>query len=1628
MSAAMLKKMLLDAAAALKAERYQEAQDAGRRVTQFDPNNFQAFMCVGLASFHLQEVCWLYVLCVLLLFLLMILTIAQWEDCEDAFRRAADLKPELPAPWKYLVDLFEAKKDVKSKLEPLQKLVDINLRGKKLKKCQKWVAEVAATAMELKMLAKVCVVLSDVVSNRFNLYLWFVQAFDSWYTLVGEQDGDLAQLSLEKTPNEELPDPLSIWLDLIELLQRPGFDLSECSGSYSMAAISKQFFAVAARTDWAAQTDEISALRVKVDVAIAFFMRFHLDALKESKAKPALLKTVDLLAVSIVEWFPEAKIPAEFLLLRSEDQDSPIESEKASEIGAWLSDRHPKSPMALVFQAIESLRAGDSIQLLTVCFALLCQARERFVEALAGYSSSSFQECALCIRVQVELASISLASRDVEGCLNRLALSKKVVADKMLSLGSEGPLPDLYSDPKLEFMTATALEYSGDANKALELYRSVMGGGDAALAVQATIAAAELLLRKSQPAEAMTVIAMSGVSELQVCESTSAVLECTRGWLQFQIGGLDEAQTLLETNVGKISPTDAITKGRMLKRLAIVYWHLGGTHQMAKTGCFGHLLQAAKLTPSDAEIFSWLGKWYQEVAKDILRAEKCFLKALSISVVDELAGMALSNLYELQGKYEANVKLWERVTEDQETAPTWALLRLAQHLVTQNDETAVAKMHLVLRNDPVNAQYWVILAHIYQNFDKQVSAQRSYLKAIELGEDGWCVRCELARIEGSLLLFENALERIKPVVTGELLDGEPDVTVATMIYADLLFQQAKYLCSEGLYGNAAVNLNEASRMMKELPSTSPLSGSVEACKLIGDIHCFAFYLSPDNFSSEGSSWVEFISAGRKAYEAAVLLADKRNEVSDGCDVAAAERYYDIGLSYWYEAQALSNMRGIPTSAFLNEAQSDAGSTVSKLKASASTNFKLALRKDPSCSMAWNGLALVSDNFLVKQFAWSRAIQTGTSSDATWANLGMFYLTQADAVPSTAALAQKSFLQLQSMNPSNPSMWNGYGMLARRQANSTVQQRKAIEAFDCALQTGLDLDALLGLSMALLDFGASVDESIINSPEHGNEQAMFYLKKYLERDPFNGRAWHALGVAQHRLGLYTEALGSYDRAGSSSEPPKSLEWNTLMTKLGELSTKSQDAKANEAELLGQLAAQLDPSTDNSAAVKTIVKAQMLYHQSKAGEALDLLQTLLVQDDSQSTQTEAIALVGLSLASLLMDEFTSKATDGAAMCKERLLAAIDRAGPTFTTRDYLNMRVVELHERWVGEDNAYLTRLQALAQATDSANSSTLWTRLALATVDSQNLQVSSCLVEYMRSAAREISSPGNETADRNLLDALLGLFKADSTGVNGLCLNAQKLIRAEPWNPRAYVLAGASVLKRMNFEARQETHDETLRQLIRLLQTGLALAVAAEKEYDAAQLELLSSYCYIELGEQNQAMVISDHALSRVEAGRKNGAMTTSVNTDLLVARLLMMSNPAKALEKYLSIISALSGSTVPSSRLVPILVELGGIYEELQRLDAAIAVWKLVASLTAVKSVGSTEGDDDMSSTTTALSTYSDVAACFLANLRLALIHGKKNNVKPARKHIKVAVTLAEATSDSNSSTVAAVVENVLVN
>ncbi|KAF1317770.1 hypothetical protein FI667_g14569, partial [Globisporangium splendens] len=1436
MSASMLRQMLEDAGAFLKAEKFQDALDASRRVTQFDPNNFQALMCVGMANFQLQQ---------------------------------------------NLVDLFDAWKQPQKKLEPLEKLVTIFQKNKKVKACQKWIAEVASTAMELKLFPK-----------------------------------------------------------------RPNFSLSDCTSALSITEISNQFFAAGERYNWTQSAPEATELALKMDAAIAFFVRASLDALKavkatSTKAKRVLLQQLDAQTLGVIKWFPTAKIPAEYLLLRSEDADSP----------------------------------------------------------LAYCSSSSFHESSLCVRAQVELASIALSTRDVEGCLSRLNRAKYLLKEKEQLLGSSGPHPSVYSEPKVQLMEATAREYSGEFEKALEAYHALIRNDDASIGFQATVHASELLLTKAKYEKSLVVLDTFSKDGKTVEDADNAVLSSIRGWVQFKLGSMEEGKTLLESAAPQIPVSKPTEKAQAFKRLAIVYWHLDGNYRQGKQFCFGHLLQAAKLMPSDGEIFAWLGKYYQDVAQDVLRAEKCFLKALSLSPGNDMAGIALSDLYEQQGKRELNVKLWEDTAQEQEAAPTWALLRLAQHLVDNDDERAVGKLHLVLRNDPFNAQYWVTLGHVYRHFGKLVSAQKSYLKAIELGETNWCVMCELARIEGALLFFTEAFEHIEPLVDASSpCTNAEQQSVVSMLYAELLFKQAKYLCAEGLYGRAAGNLKKASSFMKRL-SSSGIASSAEGFKLIGDIHCFAFYLSPSDFDAregddESTSWTEFISDGRKAYEAVVALSTKSSDAASSADLAQV--HFDVGVCSWYEAQALCTVHGIhffgfehlnspralQLSADIEKQTPEVLASVKKLKDKARTSFRDALKANPEYGLAWNGLGVVHDHVLVKQFAWIRAIQI-ESNESAWANLGMLYVRHPDA-KLTASLAQKAFIHLQSVNADNPSMWNGYGMLSRREA-SEAEQQKAVEAFRCALEVGLDLDALQGFTTAIL----------LNAAAGNDEELLFAMRKLLERDPYNAGAWNALGVLQRRLGLYEESRGSFANALSyvtkapwsvQQVQEKGVQWNAKVALLGGADSTGKDAFAQAIAAVQQL-----PS--NQTVLLRVLKAQQLYHESDGKGSLQEVSALL-QDNLSTSERAVVAVVGLSIAGLLSSTHPTEAEPVSLLCKEHLLHNEEAAEVSKS-----NLHVVEMYERVSGAEPECLSLLENAASASDQKVSPSLWARLAFASIDFQKISNNE-LVSASRHSVKRNRLGCDEIQDVTFALTLIGLAQDLCDGFSAR--DAQKLVHMEPWNPNAYVIAGAALLKCKSTEAAALVAER-----------GLTIAQSSSAhEFEQMRLHWLLCICYVRLNESSKAASHCSQAHEWLVKQKKNNgtAMSDSrlVELELLDARVLSVVKPAEGIEAYHAALKVASSVPHLNHRVVPILTELGGVYEEANSLDCALQVWKFISTLTSSPS-----------------NPTADVGN-FLANLRLAMVHGKKQNTKTAKKQIKSAVALASTSEDSKQATVASFVESVI--
>ncbi|DBA00379.1 TPA: hypothetical protein N0F65_000564 [Lagenidium giganteum] len=1550
MSASMWKAMLEEAGTFLKEEKYQQALDASRRVSQFDANNFQAFMCVGLASFHLQ----------------------QWEDSENAFVRATALKPDLPAPWKNLVDLYDAQGELKKKVGPLEKLIDIFQKGKKTKACQKWIADLASTA--------------------FALNLW-PKAFDAWFLLVNDNNSEFPELSLNNTPNDEIQHPLLIWLELIDLLQRPHLSLSDCNSMCSLDDVSAAFFAVAATWSWDLEGPK-SRVVERTESAIAFFMRHHLDMLKKTKPnsqdKKTRLSLLDSLATSIVQWRPDSKLPCEYLLLRAEDSDSPLDSTEILQLVQSVSTTHKRSPLTLLFQAVELWKSK-----------LAADARAALSDALASSSSSSFTEFSLCVQPHMELAEIALEdpqTRDVDSCLKRLEKSRAVANEKATLLGVAPPKPTIFSECRASLMEARARELTGELEKPLGLYRAVLNAKEPMWSLDAALGAAELL-RKQRCYEDAVSLLDSHTSLWINNDEHVALAASARGWVLFEQGKAAEARVDLERGV--TGTRDIAKKALALKRLGIFYWEAGGAERSDKALCFGHLLQAAKLSPGDADIFAYLGKWYQEVAKDVVRAEKCYLKALSLSPVNELAGVALSEVYEAQGKSDLNVKMWEQVTAAPESAPVWALLRLAQALVDQDNERAVSKLHLVLRNDPTSPRNWCILGHVYRHFGKIVASQRSYAKAIELGEQSWCVVSELARIEASLHMYDEALARIRHVLEMDL--DATSKTVVTMLLADVLFKHAKSLCAEGSYGHAAANLKEASQLLRGC--TTSFAATPEAFKLLGDVHALAFYLTPEDFTDDSSNskvhpWVSFLSGGRKAHEAVVTLM-KSSNVSGA---ALAQAYYDAGMSCWYEALALATTSQVPVSAFTHSPSAKQAShtaPIHQLQEKTMTYMQLALRNDASNSFAWNGIAIAHRHAVVKQFAWSRSIHHG-QCDAAWANLGMFYTTHAPRVPKRGpAIARSAFLHLQGVNPNNPAMWTGYGMLAA-QVGSTEQLEKSAEAFGCALQATRDLDALkhfvatwLALENKKLDsVAASAKTSLSLQESAQNESLLFGMRKYLERDPFHPAAWNLLGVVQQRIGLHDMAVASFSRAldlakqvpcGQNKRRLRSqmrgTEWNLHVARLSVQSAIGKRDQDNFHELKELQATFALP--DDSLLAR-MLKLRLLFLNGSSTDAATAASTLLNNVSKQSKKNAlCLALIALTVR---------YGSDG-------MGDVIERCKAQFAQRhNEEDALLLDLLDRQRSNKSEVLDRLNARARS--DAGTTYDWIRLCLALLESGNSvapSIDECWKRITSAAARSRSTGCSEELPQvaSLVSMAVGMSTDDLS-------KAQRLVRMDPTNALSYAIAGARFLKRATVA---ETSDDDKSRWVSaaelLLRQGLK--VSALSPFDLALLHGLLGAAATLLNQKADAQHHADQGIAQLES--TSGAEAA---TSLLRARVMAVADVTNALTEYKR------AAKMDPTAVMTILVELGALFEGAEDFDGAIQAWKLV-----VASASPNTEDSSQDNASTVRNVF--------GNLRLALVHGSKQNGKSAKKHGKATVAAAtEGGVHSSIVHVAAFVEDVL--
>lgn len=117
--------------------------------------------------------------------------------------------------------------------------------------------------------------------------------------------------------------------------------------------------------------------------------------------------------------------------------------------------------------------------------------------------------------------------------------------------------------------------------------------------------------------------------------------------------------------------------------LGKTYWQLGGEFQTNKKYAQTQFLQSAKLNPDFASNFTYLGHFYRLVEKDLEKAKRCYQKAISLDILDEEAGVYLSNLYIEAGQQSLAIALYRDVTDKSHLAG-WAWFRLARYQQVHN--------------------------------------------------------------------------------------------------------------------------------------------------------------------------------------------------------------------------------------------------------------------------------------------------------------------------------------------------------------------------------------------------------------------------------------------------------------------------------------------------------------------------------------------------------------------------------------------------------------------------------------------------------------------------------------------------------------------------------------------------------------------------------------------------------------------------------------------------------------------------------------------------------------------------------------------------------------------------------
>lgn len=564
------------------------------------------------------------------------------------------------------------------------------------------------------------------------------------------------------------------------------------------------------------------------------------------------------------------------------------------------------------------------------------------------------------------------------------------------------------------------------------------------------------------------------------------------GWIYFQEGNLQKAEELLKQSLLKNDSSYLASY-----RLGLIYWKMGGEYRSDKNFAYNCFVNSAKKKPMFSKNFTYIGLYFQEIEKDLNKAQKCYQKAVLLNPMENEAGENLAMIYENTNQYELALALFQEITEKNSRAH-WAWKRLGYHYLNQNDlDLALKSFQFALRADSSDAMTWEGLAETYQRQGKYMAASKAYVQSYKLDDSSVYALCQIGVIDYILGSLNDACVTFQTVI-----ERNPSFVLGYTGLAEVLFEKAKEYLASGILITSAVSAISAISILNDFLKRDQTFSKV--WKLLGDISCFFFLLPEYSIEEAYERLIKKDSSVSSIFYSSTLEIQKQSKseilskaseafkILNQKDPTNSDYTFDLGMSYTFQ--------------YFYSLEKE---SIKKYYDLSIELIQNALRMNPYRSHYWNCLGCIVEDDLIRQHCFIKSIEKNSKSSSPWNNLGALYMKYGQF-----AQAKKAFSNAQAISPKDSTAWFGIALINERNLlvgennyDENLSRAKSGYIFSWAMKK--TLSASIGMA-----YTSYLDGEFIDSCHS--------MMKFFQVDTTNAIASNIFSMSLYRLGNIEKA--------------------------------------------------------------------------------------------------------------------------------------------------------------------------------------------------------------------------------------------------------------------------------------------------------------------------------------------------------------------------------------------------------------------------------------------------------------------------------------------------------------------------